>query len=350
MSVPPGRIPHLPSLTVVAVVHERTQFIEGALRSALEQTLPPERFDIVVVGNRLEDSLRTRFPGDRIEFIDSDEPALGAKVATGLRHARGEIVAFLEDDDRFEPSKLEGVSARFAGVPGLGFYHNNFRLVGADERPWTGPFHRAAAARRIRRRGRVDVPAGVPAPNWLDFQGLFPGFNNSCISVRRSALLPWTDWIARSGLITDECLFLAAAASGSALLQDDAPLTRIMVHGASISSPTGLDPRTRIPELAAFSQANLASRRALADLARASGRPDLIGLVEGETAVQQIIGGLRSSRTPRGEFGAPLRGVLRHLDTLAVRNFPEVLPLSALAMLSPPAAHWVYSVGKQVSG
>jgi glycosyltransferase involved in cell wall biosynthesis len=348
----PGREPDstpAPPITVLALVHERTEFIERAIDSALRQSLEPAQFSVLLIANRLAPAQERSFKERGVEVVRSDEPELGAKVAEGLRRATGQVVAFLEDDDRFEPTKLEEVGRRFSADPGLGFYHNHFRLVGDDERPWGGPFYRRAASARIESLIRVERTGGAPPGGWLAFRGLFPGFNNSCISVRRSAMLPWLDRIARSGLVTDECLFLAAAASGTGILQDSTRLTRLMVHPQSVSSPVSMGRGNAMEELFEFSARNDVPRRALEEIAFASRREDLVALVQGEIAVQQLIGLLRSPRSRRRSFPGPLREALHRHDSLAVHNFPGVLPLSTLALLSPAVAHWAYLGGRQIA-
>jgi glycosyltransferase involved in cell wall biosynthesis len=54
---------------------------------------------------------------------------------TGWEGARGEWVAFLDDDDRFEPRHLERCLARAAAQPELGAVYTRYRIVGPEGEP-----------------------------------------------------------------------------------------------------------------------------------------------------------------------------------------------------------------------
>ncbi|MCI4367798.1 MAG: glycosyltransferase family 2 protein, partial [Thermoplasmata archaeon] len=339
-----------PEISVVILAFDRTNLLAGALRSVMSQEFPRDRFEVLVVANVVDAAVKSEFEPQGVRFLLSTQKALGAKVAEGSEAARGRILCLLEDDDRYLPGKLAQVARRFREDPSLGFYHNAFRTVGPDGAPWLGTFHRDEAARQIARRGQVYRPANSAMGDWAPFAGIFPGFNNSCIALRRAVFGPWWGFVARSDLISDECLFLAAAASGAAILQDREVLTELMVHAGSISNPVSGVSEFEVDRLRTFSERNARSRRVLIDLAHQSRRSDLIEMAEAEVAMQDLVGCLRDPRSSRGNFAAPLRIVLRRRRTLSVWNYPSVAALAAGALLSPAMARMLYRGLKRVGG
>jgi len=331
-----------PSISVVVLAFQRTHLLAGALRSVLDQGMSGAPFEVLVVANAVDEHVRAEFEARGVRFLRSSHPELGAKVAEGGRAATGEVICLLEDDDRFLASKLAEVGRRFRDDPELVYYHNNFRTIGPDGAPWSGYFSKDAADHRITRLGRAFRPARAGAGGWGTFTGMFPGFNNSCISLRRAPFASWWEFVARSDLTSDECLFLSAAATGGGILQDSEVLTELMIHPGSISNPTSGSGDIDMAALRSFSERNAKSRRVLLDLAQRSGRPDLIGMAEAEVAIQDLIGCLRDPTSDRGRFRTPLRIAMRRGDTLAVRNFRSVALLGATGVAAPPLARWLY--------
>lgn len=98
-----------PKVSVVIPTHRRPDQVVDAVRSALNQTYPPDEVVIVVDGGDPEtlDALEN-LQDPRLE-VASLIPAGGAGAARneGVRHASGDLIAFLDDDDRWLPRKLE---------------------------------------------------------------------------------------------------------------------------------------------------------------------------------------------------------------------------------------------------
>ena len=331
-----------PTVSVVVIAHRRTEYLPGAIRSVLAQELARDRYEVLVVANALPEEPLDDFRAAGVRFLESRAEELGAKVAEGLAATRGEVVALLEDDDRFAPGRLNAVVDRFVADPSLVYYHGAFRTIGPDERPFPGPFHRDPAAARIARRHRIYRPAGAPPGGWSEFRGTFPGFNNSCLAVRRSAFLPHAARIARFDLATDEGLFLTAAASGGAILQDDAVGTLVMVHPASVSNPQSAVDGLDLERLREFSDRTTRALAALREVGVAAGRPDVVQLAEADAALQRLIGRLRRGEHDRVGYARAAGEMVRRPGALATQNYPMVPVLGLLGALAPGLASRTY--------
>lgn len=101
----------MPSVSVVIPTHNRPELLQQAIRSVLAQTFSD--FEIIVVddGNPSTGAERVvrAFGDTRARYISQARPDSGAPAARnrGVREARADLVAFLDDDDEWLPHKLE---------------------------------------------------------------------------------------------------------------------------------------------------------------------------------------------------------------------------------------------------
>jgi glycosyltransferase involved in cell wall biosynthesis len=98
-----------PFFSVIVPTRGREVFLGEALSSALDQTF--QEFEIIVVddGPSAEaERVVASFGDDRVRYLRNDRPRGGAGTRNaGASRARGEWLAFLDDDDIWLPTKLE---------------------------------------------------------------------------------------------------------------------------------------------------------------------------------------------------------------------------------------------------
>lgn len=96
------------SVSGVITAYNRPDYLREAIASALAQTRPLSELIVVDDGSptKLEPVLASF--GDRVRYVRLPTNC-GANVArnAGVAAATGEIVAFLDDDDRWQPTKIE---------------------------------------------------------------------------------------------------------------------------------------------------------------------------------------------------------------------------------------------------
>lgn len=97
------------SVSVVLPTHNRAGEVEGAIRSVLEQGFGDFELLVVDDGSTDDTSAVVEAVSDTRVRLLTHETNRGASAArnTGIRAAEGELIAFLDSDDRWRPDKLE---------------------------------------------------------------------------------------------------------------------------------------------------------------------------------------------------------------------------------------------------
>ena len=106
-----------PVVSVVLPVYNGERFIAHALNSVFAQDY--DALDVVVVDDGSTDgtaAVLARYDG-RIRVFAQENAGPAAARNTGLRHARGEVLAFIDADDLWHPRKLELQLNELAAAP-----------------------------------------------------------------------------------------------------------------------------------------------------------------------------------------------------------------------------------------
>lgn len=93
-------------VSVIVPVYKATSTLARCLGSLLTQTLAPDRYEILAVlcgpddgSRRVVEQLRDAYPRHTVRLLDSPVASAGAARNTGLNHARGANIAFVDADD-----------------------------------------------------------------------------------------------------------------------------------------------------------------------------------------------------------------------------------------------------------
>jgi glycosyltransferase involved in cell wall biosynthesis len=99
----------MPKVSVVIPTYNHEQFIGQALESVFSQTF--RDFELIVVNDGspddTEEVLRPHIESGKIQYIRQENQGVAAARNRGAAEARGEYLAFLDDDDCWPPDKLE---------------------------------------------------------------------------------------------------------------------------------------------------------------------------------------------------------------------------------------------------
>src|SRR5580700_5436424 len=93
---------HSPSVSILVPAYDEEKYIGRCIRSLLNQTLPLEDFEIIVINDASTD--RTRYAlevfGEDIRVIQNENrEGLPASLNKGIHAARGQFVVRLDADD-----------------------------------------------------------------------------------------------------------------------------------------------------------------------------------------------------------------------------------------------------------
>jgi cellulose synthase/poly-beta-1,6-N-acetylglucosamine synthase-like glycosyltransferase len=99
---------------VVPTVFGRPELLAGVLKALCAMDYPD--YEVLVVDNR-GDPVGPGFDDPRIRYLATNRPGASAARNEGVRAARGEIVAFTDDDVDVDPGWLRAIVARFVEEP-----------------------------------------------------------------------------------------------------------------------------------------------------------------------------------------------------------------------------------------
>jgi glycosyltransferase involved in cell wall biosynthesis len=125
------------SFSVVIPTYNRAHLIPETLNSVFEQTYP--HYEVIVVDNCSSDNtcevLRPHIDSGRIRFIQHDKNYERARSRnTGMEHANGDYVTFLDSDDFMYPTNLADAADFVNAHPELKCFHNLYELVDSRRR------------------------------------------------------------------------------------------------------------------------------------------------------------------------------------------------------------------------
>ena len=325
----PGRGPASgrPFVSVVVTAYRRRQYLVEAVRSVVATSLAPSEYEVVVVKDFSDPAVDSELSrlGPNVHLITIDLPRMGDSLARGVEAARGEVVAFLEDDDRFLPGKLEAVAARFHADANLGFLRNAYHAIDAEGRPvgtWENFRPTPPAVRTF--DPRVERPGDLP---WV-FR-FSPNVNVSTMAVRAELLRPWTESLTRVTAALDSFLFVTALVSDRSVRVEPGTVERV----PRAREPEPLRDRGRSGGAGPSGHGPLPADRGAdgGDRGATSGPPSRRAFHEGVPA-----GGRGQHLPPRPPGPVVVPGLAR-VPPVGARAAPEV-PLRSGVLLSLPVA------------
>jgi glycosyltransferase involved in cell wall biosynthesis len=198
--------PAAPRVSVVLPTRNRSSMLRQAIASALAQGSVETEVIVIDEGSSDDTPEQLQRLGDEPLSVIRHDPPKGVCAArnAGIVRARGEWLAFLDDDDIWAPAKLATLLSRAEG--GHGFAYSSGLEV--DERISVIRVRRAPDPQGLPRRLFASNAIGTPSGVILraDLLDRIGGFDE-----RLSALADWDLWIRAAAEAT-------AAACGEALV------------------------------------------------------------------------------------------------------------------------------------
>jgi glycosyltransferase involved in cell wall biosynthesis len=126
-----GRTDKAPLVTALINSYNYGHFVEQAIDSVLAQDYPSDRMEILVVDDGSTDDTAERMKkyGARVQYLLKPNGGQASAFNFGFERAKGDIIAFLDADDYWLPTKLSRVVRAFEELPGAGLvYHRRIEL------------------------------------------------------------------------------------------------------------------------------------------------------------------------------------------------------------------------------
>ena len=129
-------------VSVVIPAYNCGDYIGEALESVVKQDYP--RLEVIVVDDGSTDNTKdvvAAFNSDRVRYVyQSNSGGPSGPRNTGIQHARGQYVAFLDADDIMLPGKIERAVQLLDREPALGLVFANFVKFDELNRQQSGAF------------------------------------------------------------------------------------------------------------------------------------------------------------------------------------------------------------------
>jgi len=331
-SSPPARAS--PFLSVVLPAYSRPEFLLQAVRSVVSQRRSPTEPEIIVVKNFGEPVSDGYLERERVATIDFGSTTYGATIARAIERSRGEVVAFLEDDDAFDPGKIERLHEVFGGGSTVSYYHNDYREI--DGRGATPPpsAPRRSIDRRVQGRDAEVFDGPSKVGSFSRMADSVPEAHLSCVAMRRAALLRVLPRLARVPIGVDFFLFYAGLASDGAVMIDPGKLTVYRRHSSSASLALSTDPGWYPRLVDGTREMRTETRGMLTDL----GARELLPILDRELSAHELYVRTTAPRPDRRAVAAAIAGVLRHPGALRAPGRRQLFLRSCLVAVAPGAA------------
>jgi glycosyltransferase involved in cell wall biosynthesis len=114
------------SVSVIVPAYRAAGTIRRAIDSALQQTRPPE--EILIVDDGSPDDLAAALTGysPQVRLVRKSNGGAASARNFGIDHAQGNVIAFLDADDHWEPTKLQRQLAVFEMHPEVGLVASRY--------------------------------------------------------------------------------------------------------------------------------------------------------------------------------------------------------------------------------
>jgi glycosyltransferase involved in cell wall biosynthesis len=207
-----------PLVSIVMPTYNRLRFLPSAVQSILSQTL--RHWELIVADDGshepTRDYLASLEQDARVRVLylpHSGNPGRARNAA--ITAARAPLVAFIDSDDLWEPTKLERQIAALRGEPECGWSYTAFVIVDADDTPLPSEHDRA----------------------WTPYRGrIFDKVVRGWASIRTPAVVVGTDLVRDAGGFDEaiDCgedydLWARLALRSPACVVDE-PLVRVRRH------------------------------------------------------------------------------------------------------------------------
>lgn len=225
-----------PFISVIITSYNRKEFLKFAVESALKQSLDRSKYELIVSKDFHDGELDEIIERNNITTLFFEGNSIGRRMAHALESARGEVIAFLDDDDIWSQDKLSHVFHIFSSDSSVVFYHNAQFFIDDDGKELPGLAGWDPNAGMLKAGELNLLPSQLNKCDMLRLLHLYLAFNASSIVVRKKILNRNISVLSEIDSSPDDFLLFAALAFGERLVADNEKLTGYRVHKRNVSS------------------------------------------------------------------------------------------------------------------
>lgn len=213
-----------PIISVIVTDHNRKDFLIECLKSVIEQELPRDLYEIIVVKNFIDDPIDNFIKKNNIKNLYTDTTNIGEKFVIGAENSNGNILSILNDDDKFTKDKLKYIYNIFTTNENLVYYHNSFIEINEKSELTQ---HKIILS---------NININSETLNIKSLRTVLTGFNtfnDSCITIKKEVILRnWKVLQSVSGN-QDIILFFLSLLNKGLLIFDSKQLTYFRIHNST---------------------------------------------------------------------------------------------------------------------
>ena len=220
------------NISVIITAYNRKEFLGSAVRSCLAQTLPRDKFEIIIVKNFQDGETDTLSKENDCIILSNVDGTIGEQLKAGIEAASGEIICFLDDDDQYLPEKLDTVQQIFNDNHSLIYYHNSSSLIDDKGSEIDGFFQPPPSSDLLLSGNKLKMlRKNLKLRRDININSILT--NLSCVSIRKNVITNYVDKLP--GLIdgTDHFAFYAALAAKGDMLINGKILNRYRIHSST---------------------------------------------------------------------------------------------------------------------
>ncbi len=128
----------LPRISIITPSFNQARFIERTIRSVLDQQYP--NLDYIVMDGGSQDGtidILKKYE-HQLKWVSQKDEGQADAINRGIRLSTGDIIAYLNSDDVYEPGTLDLVARYFSGHPGSLWLTGKCRIIDEQDREIRG--------------------------------------------------------------------------------------------------------------------------------------------------------------------------------------------------------------------
>ncbi len=224
-------------ITVLITAYNRKKYLKEAVLSVLDSSIDRELYEIIVVKNFIDTEIDSFLRENHVIVINTQNENIGKQIVLGTSKASGEVISFLDDDDKFEKDKLSTVQSEFKDRS-LIYYHNLNSPIAEDSSRISGNVQPPIKTELVLVQDSVEnLILSLSTRNDMTHYTLM--FNLSCVSVRKEILLKYKEYLERIIDGTDHFVFYISLIENMKMKFDIKYLTLYRIHESASNLLSG---------------------------------------------------------------------------------------------------------------